>query len=85
MRVTGITLLTVSMLVLSTANAADFPGAGRLKFKDGPVCMCNKGLNEADIRAGEARWVVPGGVKRLNGSNQTSKKPKSERRSNEQQ
>ena len=25
----------------------------RLKFKNGPVCMCAKGLNEKDIQAGK--------------------------------
>lgn len=29
--------------------------SGRLRFRDGPVCMCPDGLRERDIQAGELR------------------------------
>lgn len=30
---------------------------GRLRFRDGPVCMCSQGMSEEDIqRAQDERW-----------------------------
>jgi len=49
------TLVTVTILLLSmqgyAAEAKSTELPGRLKFRDGPVCMCSTGLSEKDIRA----------------------------------
>ena len=40
------------LLFTGTVNAVDNERRSpRLKFKDGPVCMCTDGLSEKDIRA----------------------------------
>ena len=38
---------------VTAAMAEEEERDSRLRFKDGPVCMCSSGLSEADIRKGE--------------------------------
>lgn len=33
-------------------SSAETPRRSRLRFRDGPVCMCPNGLSESDIAAG---------------------------------
>ncbi|GEM_PF-2994649 len=35
---------------------------GRLRFRDGPVCICSDGLSERDIRDGAARQRGAAGI-----------------------
>lgn len=53
---------------------------GRLKFKDGPVCMCSTGLNENDIRAAlKAREIAAkSGFKELNQQTETFRRGEKE-------
>ena len=44
----SIFLLCGSVFAAESSNKSKSP---RLKFKDGPVCMCSEGLTEKDIRA----------------------------------
>jgi hypothetical protein len=48
-----------SGLLESSAQTSGLPSSpqpnrrpSRLKFRDGPVCMCSRGMSEADIQAG---------------------------------
>ncbi|MBF0470264.1 MAG: hypothetical protein HQL48_02700 [Gammaproteobacteria bacterium] len=54
-------LATVLLILQLTATAAEIfqeRSTPRLKFRDGPVCMCMGGLNEADItRADKLRFI----------------------------
>lgn len=45
----GLLLATSGTPVLAEEEERE----SRLRFKDGPVCMCSSGLSEADIRKGE--------------------------------
>ncbi|MDB4575832.1 hypothetical protein N9112_02620 [bacterium] len=46
------------LLFTGTVNAVDNERRSpRLKFKDGPVCMCTDGLSEKDIRARTRKGV----------------------------
>ena len=45
--ITGTLLLSVTAHAVEDGNYIKPP---RLKFKDGPVCMCTDGLSEKDIR-----------------------------------
>ena len=46
------------LLFTGTVNAVDNERRSpRLKFKDGPVCMCTDGLSEKDIRARARKGV----------------------------
>lgn len=50
-------LIIVGMFLMTGPLYANEKGkdnsSTRLKFKNGPVCMCAKGLNEKDIQAGK--------------------------------
>lgn len=46
--ITSLLLLGGSVCAAESGNTSQSP---RLKFKDGPVCMCSEGLTEKDIRA----------------------------------
>ena len=50
-------LIIVGMLLITSPLYANEKGKAnsspRLKFKNGPVCMCAKGLSEKDIQAGK--------------------------------
>ena len=51
------------LLFTGTVNAVDNERRSpRLKFKDGPVCMCTDGLSEKDIRARTRKGVDRKGV-----------------------
>ncbi len=40
----------------SQSSASEQRGSGRLRFRDGPVCMCSLGMSEEDIqRSAEER------------------------------
>lgn len=48
-------LIIAGLLLASTALQAankDKDGSPKLKFKNGPVCMCARGLSEKDIKRG---------------------------------
>jgi len=48
-------LIIAGLLLLSTSSQAadnDKSTSPKLKFKNGPVCMCARGLSEKDIRVG---------------------------------
>ena len=78
-------IIVTSLLVQGAAVAGDGNGSGRLKYKDGPVCMCNNGLSEQDIRAAGSvhdqgsRW---GDLKRIE---QKQSSQKVERRRDEKE
>lgn len=84
MRAFVIFTLFLGMLSMNSAAARDFPGAGRLKFKQGPVCMCDKGLSEKDIREAEAAREQAGRSGMFNRLNQNESSQKAERRSDEE-
>lgn len=65
--------------------AQEFPGSGRLKFKQGPVCMCDKGLTEKDIREAQKSRNNSSGVDSLQRINQNDSSQKVERRSDEEE
>jgi len=49
-----------------SAEATEKPGAqpparGRLRFRNGPVCMCSQGMSEEDIRRSEEERQKRGG------------------------
>lgn len=54
-------LIIAGLLLVSTSLQAadnDKDSSPKLKFKNGPVCMCARGLNEKDIkRGGNTRQV----------------------------
>jgi hypothetical protein len=50
--ITGMLLLAAPVDAVEKSNAGQSP---RLKFKNGPVCMCTDGLSEKDIRAARER------------------------------
>lgn len=64
--------------------AQEFPGSDRLKFKQGPVCMCDKGLTEKDIREAQKSRNNGGGADSLQRINQNDSSQKVERRSDEE-
>jgi len=64
--------------------AQEFPGSGRLKFKQGPVCMCDKGLTEKDIQEAQKSRNNGGGEDSLQRINQNDSSQKVERRSDEE-
>ena len=66
MRVLMITGMLFSSSMLYAADNERL--SPRLKFKDGPVCMCTDGLSEKDILAGK-------GIKRDVNKNGSIKKP----------
>jgi hypothetical protein len=43
-------LLVVLYLPVTVADAATGNKSRKLRFKDGPVCMCSTGLSEKDIQ-----------------------------------
>lgn len=45
--ITGVLLLALPV----HADELKFKSSPRLKFKNGPVCMCSEGLTEKDIQA----------------------------------
>jgi hypothetical protein len=48
-------LIIAGLLLVSTALQAadnDKDSSPKLKFKNGPVCMCARGLSEKDIKRG---------------------------------
>ncbi|MBF0218068.1 MAG: hypothetical protein HQL49_00860 [Gammaproteobacteria bacterium] len=49
---TGVMIVNVNLVIAANETADDniiVNGSSRLKFKKGPVCMCNHGLTERDI------------------------------------
>jgi len=60
----------IAVLLMASWPASARPGdeparESRLKFRNGPACMCNDGLDEKAIRAAEHRraWTLPPGDK----------------------
>lgn len=53
MRIAIPTLALLLATCGSPALAAEEERESRLRFKDGPVCMCSNGTSEADIRKAE--------------------------------
>ncbi|MFO7592793.1 MAG: hypothetical protein R6X15_01945 [Pseudomonadota bacterium] len=84
MRALPIMPLLLGVMVANTAFAQEFPGSGRLKFKKGPVCMCDKGLNENDIQAAEEVREQRSREGVLNGFIQNESSRKAERRRDEE-
>lgn len=84
------TLILISVLSLTAnpmmATEADKPATGgRLKFKQGPVCMCSTGLSEKEIRAAEQKRIQksqPAIFQRLDQNNSSQK---ADRRSDEKE
>lgn len=76
--------LLISVVVLScslSVSAADKAPA-RLKFKNGPVCMCSGGLSEKDIRAaGEKNGSLPG----LTGTGEVNEQPENIRQGDKEE
>lgn len=77
-------LISVTILLLSmpsyAAEAKSGELSGRLKFRDGPVCMCSSGLSEKDIRAALEGRDGPASdvVKRLNEQTKTMRRGEKE-------
>ncbi|MCW8828079.1 MAG: hypothetical protein OQK94_03375 [Gammaproteobacteria bacterium] len=67
--------LLLGGVALTTAQA-EGAGAKRLKFKQGPVCMCSKGLSEKDIREAEKAREQLSGQGGLNKLRQNEEQPK---------
>ena len=84
------TLILVSVLSLTAspimAAEADKPTAGgRLKFKQGPVCMCSTGLSEQDIRAAEQKRIQKSQPALFQRLDQNNSSQKADRRSDEKE
>lgn len=82
-------LILISALALAAsplmAVSADKPVTGRLKYKQGPLCMCDKGLSEKDIRDAEKKRIQGNQPAMFQRLNQNNSNQKAERRSDEKE